>query len=176
MLLAVVAAVPETLPVERRHGGGLRAFAVAGRQVLGNRGYVGYLLVAGSTMAALFAYVASSAFVPQSMSGLSPIGYSVDFAVNAAGMTLAALAAGITMLIGAAWLGALLPLVIVCFFVLMAAQGLILTNGGALASAAVPKHPGTGSAILGFAHWVARASSPRSPGSAENTPRSPWPY
>jgi MFS transporter, DHA1 family, multidrug resistance protein len=37
----------------------------------------------------------------------------------------------------------------------MTAQGLIGPNGGALASAAVPEHPGTGSAVLGFVQWVA---------------------
>jgi len=178
ILLAVVVAVPETLPPERRRGAGLRAFAVAGRQVLTNRRYVGYLLVTGSSMGALFAYVASSAFVLQSMNGLSPVGYSIDFAGNAAGMTaaaliaarlagriatrtviltgqIAALAAGTAMLTGAIWFAAPLPLVIVCFFVLMAAQGLIVTNGGALASAEVPVHPGTGSAVLGFVQWIA---------------------
>jgi DHA1 family bicyclomycin/chloramphenicol resistance-like MFS transporter len=48
------------------------------------------------------------------------------------------------MLAGALWLGTPLLLVIVCFFVLMTAQGLIGPNGGALASAEVPEHPGTG--------------------------------
>ena len=37
----------------------------------------------------------------------------------------------------------------------MTAQGLIGPNGGALASAEVPDHPGTGSAVLGFVQWVA---------------------
>jgi len=46
-------------------------------------------------------------------------------------------------------------LAIVCFFVLMTAQGLIGANGGALASAEVPDHPGTGSAVLGFVQSVA---------------------
>lgn len=178
MTLAVLVAVPETLPPERRHGGGLRAFAVAGRQVLGHRRYLGYLLVTGSAMGALFAYVATSAFVLQSMNGLSPIAYSIDFAANAAGMTLAALVAarltgrvatrkvifagqvvalgtGIAMLVGAVWFGTPLLLVIVCFFALMTAQGLMITNGGALASAEAPEHPGTGSAVLGFVQWVA---------------------
>ena len=36
-------------------------------------------------MGAMFAYVATSAFVLQSMNGLSPIMYSIDFAANAAG-------------------------------------------------------------------------------------------
>ena len=49
-----------------------------------------------------------------------------------------------------------MPLVaaLVGFFVLMTAQGLVGPNAGALASAAVPDHPGTGSALLGFLQWV----------------------
>ncbi|MEJ3748151.1 multidrug effflux MFS transporter [Actinomycetes bacterium KLBMP 9797] len=178
MVVAVLVAVPESLPAQRRHGGGLRAFAVAGRQVLTRRRYVGYLLVTGSAMGALFAYVATSAFVLQSMNGMSPIAYSVDFAANAVGMTVAALvtarlagrvstrkviavgqvaalAAGVVMLAGALWWGTPLPLAVGCFFVLMTAQGLMIANGGALASAEVPEHPGTGSAVLGFVQWVA---------------------
>ncbi len=126
MTVSVLAAVPESLPPERRHGGGFAAFAVAGREVLGRRSYLGYLLVSGSAMGALFAYVATSAFVLQGMNGMSPIAYSVDFAANAGGMTLAALvsarlagrvatrkvilvgqvaalAAGAVMLAGAVW-------------------------------------------------------------------------
>jgi DHA1 family bicyclomycin/chloramphenicol resistance-like MFS transporter len=178
MVLAVLVAVPESLPPQRRHGGGLRAFAVAGRQVLGRRRYVGYVLVSGSGMGAVFAYVATSAFVLQSMNGMSPIAYSIDFAANAAGMTVAALVAarlagrvatrkliltgqvaallaGVAMLAGALWFDTPLPIAVVCFFVLMTAQGLIGPNGGALASAEVPEHPGTGSAMLGFVTWVA---------------------
>ncbi|MDX6282202.1 MAG: transporter, family, multidrug resistance protein, partial [Kribbellaceae bacterium] len=85
MIVAVLIAVPESLPPDRRHAGGLRAFLAAGRIVLGNREYVGYLIVAGAAMGALFAYVATSAFVLQAMNGLSPIAYSIDFAANAAG-------------------------------------------------------------------------------------------
>ncbi len=178
MTVCVVAAVPETLPPHRRHGGGLQTFARAGREVLRNRHYVGYLVVSGSAMGALFAYVATSAFVLQSMNGMSPMGYSVDFAANAGGMTIAALvaarlagrvatrkvilvgqvaalASGLAMLTGALWFDTPLPVVIVSFFVLMTAQGLIGGNAGALASAEVPDHPGTGSALLGFVQWVA---------------------
>ena len=178
MTVCVLVAVPETLPPGRRHGGGLQAFGRAGRQVLRNRRYVGYLVVSGSAMGALFAYVATSAFVLQSMNGMSPLGYSVDFAANAGGMTIAALAAarlagrvatrkvilvgqvaalgsGIAMLVGALWFDTPLSVVIVSFFVLMTAQGLIGGNAGALASAEVPDHPGTGSALLGFVQWVA---------------------
>lgn len=177
MIICVLVAVPETLPKEQRHAGGLREFVTAGRQVLRNRRYVGYIIVAGAAMGSIFAYVATSAFVLQSMNDMSPIGYSVDFAANAAGMTvasliaarlagriptrtviltglLAALAAGVGMLIGAVWFDTPLVVALVCFFVLMTAQGLIGPNAGALASAEVPEHPGTGSALLGFVQWV----------------------
>ena len=169
MTIAVLVAVPESLPPERRHAGGLRTFVAAGREVLGNRRYVGYLIVSGSAMGALFAYVATSAFVLQSMNGLSPIAYSIDFAANAAGMTSPRWSPpgwpagspparsswsarsppsppGSRMLIGAVWFDTPLLVALVCFFVLMTAQGLIGPNGGALASAEVPEHPGTGSA------------------------------
>jgi len=178
MIVAVLVAVPETLPPHSRHPGGLRTFVTASREVLRNRRYIGYVIVSGSAMGAVFAYVATSAFVLQSMNGMSPIGYSIDFAANAAGMTVAAfvaarlagrvatrnvilvgqvaaLAAGIGMLIGAIWFHTPLPVAMVCFFVLMSAQGLIGPNGGALAAAEVPEHPGTGSALLGFVQWVA---------------------
>jgi DHA1 family bicyclomycin/chloramphenicol resistance-like MFS transporter len=59
------------------------------------------------------------------------------------------------MLAGALWFGTPMLLAVGCFFVLMTAQGLMLANAGALASAEVPEHPGTGSAILGFVQWVA---------------------
>ena len=68
---------------------------------------------------------------------------------------VAALTSGAVLLAGALWWGTPLPLAIGCFFVMMTAQGLIVPNSGALASAEVPDHPGTGSALLGFVQWVA---------------------
>lgn len=178
MLVAVARTVPESLSAEQRHRGGLRQLGGAAGQVLRSRGFVGYLVVMAFSMGVTFAYVATSAFVLQSMNGLSPMAYSVDFAANAGGMTVAALvaarlagrvstrklifggqvaalAAGVVMLVGAIWFDTPLILAMACFFVLMTAQGLIGPNGGALASAAVPQHPGTGSALLGFVQWVA---------------------
>ena len=43
--------------------------------------------------------------------------------------------------------------VVVAFFLLMSAQGLVGPNAGAMASTQVPEHPGTGSAVLGFLQW-----------------------
>jgi DHA1 family bicyclomycin/chloramphenicol resistance-like MFS transporter len=176
MFAAVAAAVPESLPAGQRHGGGLGRLLGAAGQVLRRRAFAGYLVVFAFSMGTIFAYVAASAFVLQSMNGLSPVAYSADFAFNAAGLTVATLAAarlagrvrtravvgtglaatGLAagaMLAGALWFGMPLPVALAGFFVLMTAQGLVGPNAGALASGVVPEHPGTGSALLGFLQW-----------------------
>ena len=177
MTLCALFVVPESLPPEKRHAGGLREFGRASRAVLSNRRFVGYVVVVSSAFIALFAYVATSAFILQNMNGLSPVAYSVVFAANAGGMTIAALvsarlagrvptrrviligqiialAAGVAMLAGALWWATPLLVAMGSFFALMVAQGLINTNGGALASAEVPEHPGTSSAVLGLVQWT----------------------
>jgi DHA1 family bicyclomycin/chloramphenicol resistance-like MFS transporter len=73
---------------------------------------------------------------------------------------ISALTAGVAMLVGAVALGTPRLLAILCFFVLMTAQGLMIPNAGALASAEVPDHPGTGSALLGCVQWLAAGIIP----------------
>ena len=176
MLIAVAVSIPETLPADRRHGGELRTTLAAMRNVLAQRQFVGYLVVMAFSMGVIFAYVATSAFILQSMNGLSPLLYSVVFATNAVGLMLATLLAGalagrvrtrsvilagvlltglvgLVLLVAALNYGMPLPVALAGFFVLISAQGLIGPNAGALASDAVPDHPGTGSALLGFLQW-----------------------
>jgi DHA1 family bicyclomycin/chloramphenicol resistance-like MFS transporter len=176
MVVAVLLAVPESLPAERRRTGGLRTLTVAAREVLGRRRFVGYLLVMALSMGVTFSYVASSTFVLQTMNGLTPIQYSLVFAANAAGLTVTTLlaarlagrtstdrviavglvataVAGVVLLVGAIWFAMPLVVAVVGFFVLMSAQGLVGPNAGALASDQVPRHPGTGSAVLGVVQW-----------------------
>ncbi|MFV0458293.1 MAG: multidrug effflux MFS transporter [Actinomycetales bacterium] len=176
MLVVTTLGVPETLPSGRRHQGGLARLVRPAGTVLRNRVFTGYLLVFALSMGTIFAYVAASAFVLQSMNGLSPTQYSMAFAFNAVGLTLATLAAarlagrvrtstvvavglavtagaGVALLVGALWFDMPLPVALIGFFVLMSAQGLVGPNAGALASAAVPENPGTGSALLGFLQW-----------------------
>ncbi len=187
--------VPESLPPHRRHAGGLRAFAGAAREVLGNRSYVGYLLVCSAMMVALFAYVATSAFVLRSMNGLSPIAYSVSFATNAVGMTLAALvsarlagrvrtrtvivvgqvlalAAGLGLLVGALWFGT--PL---CSPSSASSPSWWPSPDHRERRCAgqrrCPRPPGTGSAVLGMLQWGTAGSPRRWPASAGSTPPSP---
>ncbi|HET7800077.1 MAG TPA: multidrug effflux MFS transporter [Humibacillus xanthopallidus] len=178
MFAAVAAWLPESLAADQRHEGGLTALARSARHVTRSREFVGHLVVMALSMGVIFAYVATSAFILQGMNGLSPVAYSIDFAANAVGLMVATLIAarlagrvrtravigaglvatalaGLLLLAGALWWGMPLPVALVGFFVLMSAQGLVGPNAGALASAAVPTHPGTGSALLGFFQWCA---------------------
>ncbi|SFC95837.1 MFS transporter, DHA1 family, bicyclomycin/chloramphenicol resistance protein [Nocardioides terrae] len=177
MLAAVALVLHESLPVESRHPGGLDRLLGATGEVLSSRVFSGHLVVFAFSMGTTFAYVATSAYVLQSMNGLTPFQYSIDFAANAAGMTAAAVVAaryakrlparvfvkigltatgvaGVVLAVGAVWFSMPLAFALVGFVVLMTAQGLVGPNAGALASAAVPEHPGTGSALLGFLQWV----------------------
>jgi DHA1 family bicyclomycin/chloramphenicol resistance-like MFS transporter len=178
MTVCAAVLVPETLPRDRRHGGGFRTFARAAAAVVGNRRYMGYVLIATATLSVVFAYVSTSAFILEQVNGLTPIQYALDFAGNAAMASVASLLAArlagriptrrvvlIGMLVGLAGaagllLGGLLleaplVLVLVCFLALMVDHGLATPNAGALASAEVREHPGTGSAVLGLFQWLA---------------------
>ena len=183
MLVAALFVVPESLPPGRRHGGGLTTFVAGAKVVLSRRAFVGYMLVNASAFLGLFAYVSTSAFVLQTMNGLSPILYSLDFAANATGMTLAtltsarlatrvstrrvilagqslALAGAITMLVGATFFGMPLTIALIGFLSIMIGQGFTGANGGALASQQVPQYAGTASAVLGLAQSLAAAIAP----------------
>ena len=95
LLLAVVAvALPETLPPERRHGGGLAATRRAFSDLLSDRRFVGYVLSCGLVFAAMFAYIAGSPFVLQEIHGLSATEFSLVFGANAAGIMLMSAVSG----------------------------------------------------------------------------------
>ena len=80
--------IPETLPVEARHRGGLRqtgrAFLALGR----DRVFTGYALTITLAYASLFGYISGSSFVLQGLYGLSATQFSLLFALNAAGMVV----------------------------------------------------------------------------------------
>ena len=182
MVLTAIAFVPESLPRERRHGGGLRQFSSGLRQVLRIRLFVGYALTAALSGFTMMAYIANSSYVLQEMKGLQPMPFALFFAgtaltqvllsiVNARivgrfrprtligfGLTLAAVAVA-ALTVGVLALDT--PLLLTCagFLVLMAAQAFVFGNASALAVGQARHVAGAASAVLGVAQAVAMATA-----------------
>jgi DHA1 family bicyclomycin/chloramphenicol resistance-like MFS transporter len=171
MLVLVALRVPETLPPERRRGGGVAAMLASGARLLRDRAFLGYTLTFVFAFAAMFAYISASPFVLEDVLGLSTGWYTVDFAVNAALLCAVAavngvlvtrvavrrlLAVGVALLTATA-VGLLLVAltavsawtVLPLLAVLVGSLGLILPNATALASERARDAAGTGSALLG---------------------------
>jgi len=173
MVVTALAVVRESLPPERRHAGGLRRMIGGVGTVMGNRVFVGYLILNCCSGAAMFAYITDSSYVLQGIVGLSPLAFSLVFAANAAlnmvlsfvnasmvgrrrprtlirfGLTVAGsgvvlLAAGVFGL-GTAWLP-------VCagFALLVGGQAFIFGNSNALALGTARAAAGTAAALSGL--------------------------
>lgn len=180
-LTAVVwAKLPETLAPAERHAGGVRETLHAMRELLADRVFTGYMLAGGFTFATLFAYVAASPFVVQSVFGASPQTYSLLFGVNSIGLVIAgqvngrilvgrvslervltvglgvvtvAAVALILMTTGVFGEAGLVP-VSVALFVLMSAMGITLPNMQTLALLRVRHAAGSASALLGTSSFL----------------------
>ena len=172
MTLGVLMFVPESLPPEKRHGGGLSALARNFGYVVRNRRFVGYAATFALGFGAMFAYISASAFVTQDLLGLSPGQFSMVFAANSIGLVGANVvntrligrievrallrfgvtvhfAAGIALLLAAMFAGTerwvILPLLWVC----VTSLGFVMGNATALGQGQVPSAAGTGSALMG---------------------------
>lgn len=91
VLLAGVAVfgLRETLPAERRAVIGLRSALHGYGVLLRDRTFVGLMLVAGLTMAAVFAYVSGASFVLQDGFGLDERTFALVFGIGAVGLIAA---------------------------------------------------------------------------------------
>ena len=85
---AIWVLVPESLPAEQRHTGGLRQTGRAFRDLLRDRVFLGYALTVAFAYASLFGYISGSSFALQEHYGLSATQFSAVFALNAAGMVV----------------------------------------------------------------------------------------
>ncbi|WP_406266959.1 Bcr/CflA family multidrug efflux MFS transporter [Streptomyces sp. NBC_00191] len=182
ILLTLVVAkwLHETLPPERRHGGGVGEALRTMRGLLADRVFTGYTLTGGLAFATLFAYISASPFVVQEIYGASPQTFSLLFGVNSIGLiTLGqingkvlvgrvsldkalGLGLGMVMLAATALLlmtsgvfgrVGLLP-VAVGLFVLMSAMGLVMPNTNALALLRTPHAAGSASALIGTSAFL----------------------
>jgi MFS transporter, DHA1 family, multidrug resistance protein len=175
LLIATAVILPETLPVQDRHRGGLRAIVSTFGRLLGDRNFSPYALAFALSFSAMFAYIAGSSFVLEDIYGLSPQLFSVVFAVNSGGLIALSLLSGrlvghvgpatlmrrglfgtlvaslCTLLVvvthaGLGWL-------LVCFFVLLSSNGIVLPNGTAAAMAGGQGALGAASALLGLGQF-----------------------
>lgn len=174
--------VPESLPREARHDGGLRRFVDGFRELTGERAYLGYMLTSVFSGFGMFAYISSSSFVLQEIKGLSPLTYSIFFGATAGCQMLLSvlnarlvrgrsprslMAVGLTgSAVGVAVVTvsvlvldvALVPLC--CGFVLlMGSQAFVFGNSSAMALSEVAHVAGVASAFLGVAQAVANGTS-----------------
>lgn len=177
LVLAVLAEVPESLPPDRRHTGGLGStFRVMGG-LLGRRPFLGYVLTLAFGSGALFAYIAGSSFVFENVYGVSATRYSLVFAVNAIGMLLAGAAFGvlarrvrmntlltagvaiavagvIAQVVLIATVGAGLTGTWICLFVTLAGIGMIFPAAMSLGQTLGREAPGAASAVMGGTQFL----------------------
>jgi DHA1 family bicyclomycin/chloramphenicol resistance-like MFS transporter len=166
----------ETLPVPRRVVGGMAQTALDMRRLLGDRPFVGAVLVSGFSYAALFAYLAGATFLLQDVYGLSPQGYAYAFGLNSLGFMVFGFLGGracerwndrVTLIAGlgmtaAGAAGVLataighLPLAAVVVSLLTLVSGVAVTTPPttSLALADYPDIAGTASSFLGVARFA----------------------
>lgn len=170
--VAALLGLPESLPAERRHGGGLHATVSVFYRLVRDRSFAAPALASGLPFGAMFAYISGSPFILQELYGLSPQQFGAVFGVNSVGIVsaslvgnrlvgrvgpralltaglLAGVAGGLSLLAVVAAGGGLAPFLI-ALFVMIAAIGLVAPNGTALALADHPDAAGSASALLGL--------------------------
>jgi DHA1 family bicyclomycin/chloramphenicol resistance-like MFS transporter len=183
LMLVVARKLPETLPSQVRHRGGVPEALRTMRGLFTDRVFTGYLLAGSFGFAALFAYVAASPFVMQEIYGASPQTFSLLFMANSIGlitvgqingkilvgrvsldrvmafglaMTLAAAVALLLMTAGVFGTVGLVP-VATGLFVLMSGMALVLPNSNSQALMRTPHAAGSASALLGTSQFLVGA-------------------
>ncbi|MGW6504491.1 Bcr/CflA family efflux MFS transporter [Nonomuraea angiospora] len=175
-------AIPETLPANRRHTGGLTDTLRPMRALLGDRRFAGALIAYGLISGTLFVYVAGFPFVVQDTFGASAQTFSLIFGCNAAALIMAAhlnsrlvvgripldraVAVGLTGVLAAVLallalvtplLGGGLAAVAASQFAMMFFIGVIAPNVTALAMGSSGDAAGSASALIGAAQFLTGA-------------------
>jgi MFS transporter, DHA1 family, multidrug resistance protein len=179
MFVASAVGLEESLPVSARRSGGIAGTVRTFRDVVRDRVFVGYALAGGLALAAMFAYIAGSPFVVETIYGQSPQVFSLVFGTNALGIVLAGQlsatlvervgprrlvvvglatsVAGALVLLGSVAGGIGLVGILPGFFLVTASIGLILPNATALALADHGHRAGSALALLGALQYVVGA-------------------
>jgi DHA1 family bicyclomycin/chloramphenicol resistance-like MFS transporter len=184
LLLGVLRAVPESLPPERRHGGGIGSTFHAMGSLLRHRAFMGYVLTLGFSAATLFSYIAGSSFVFEDIHGVSASVYSLIFATNAVGMLVGGfcfsrlahrvrlntlLTTGVVIATVGTSAQVVLRLLVgetlagtwITLFILIGAIGLIFPSTMSIGQGLARRSPGAASALLGgFQFLLGALASP----------------
>lgn len=84
-ILLTATQLPETLPVEGRKPVRPRILLASARELMTDPKFIGLTLIGGFGMASFFVFLSTASFVYTGQYGLSPVGFSLAFAVNAIG-------------------------------------------------------------------------------------------
>jgi MFS transporter, DHA1 family, multidrug resistance protein len=175
LLISTLLWLPETLPPEGRHGGGLGTTRRTFRRLVSDRSFMPPAISFSLACAAMFAYIAGASFVLEDEFGISPQMFSVVFAVNSVGLVAmsqvggrivgrvgapALLRAGvfgvafgsIGVLVATVAHAGLAPLLI-ALFVIVSCNGLVFPNATATALADQEGALGSASALLGVGQF-----------------------
>ncbi len=93
-LFITAKALPETLAPENRVPVNVRSLLRGGRVLLTDPIFMGLTFIGGFGFASFMVFIASAAFVYTDQFGLTPLGFSIAFAINAVGFFGASQAAG----------------------------------------------------------------------------------
>jgi MFS transporter, DHA1 family, multidrug resistance protein len=97
MVAGVLVGIPETLPPERRHAGGLANTLSRMKDLLADRAFRAPVVIQCLATAGFFTYIGGSSFVLQEQLHFSQREYTVLFASNAAGMVVLSTLFGMTV-------------------------------------------------------------------------------
>ncbi|MEC1672592.1 multidrug effflux MFS transporter [Bacillus mojavensis] len=179
IFVAVLTALPESLPPEKRTKGGLRETLTTFRHLLADRAFMGFAFSQAFIMTGMFAYISGSPFVLQNIYGVSAQMFSMLFAINGAGIIAATQMTGrlaknvderklfisglLISIIGSAAL--LLSLtfdlglfaVYASLFIIVSSVGIVTTTGFTLAMQKQEKGAGSAAALLGLLPFIGGA-------------------
>jgi DHA1 family bicyclomycin/chloramphenicol resistance-like MFS transporter len=181
-LVAAAAALPETLPADRRSRRSLPEMTAVYGELLRNRRYVGYAVTLGCVAGVNFAYIAGAPFLFIELHGISPQQFGFFFGANACGLIgasqvnrrllrrfspqrILSAALGVNgasaLLLTAAVLTGVggFPAQVVLIFVCLCMTGLLYPNVTALALTPFDRAAGSASALLGTIQYSIGATA-----------------
>jgi DHA1 family bicyclomycin/chloramphenicol resistance-like MFS transporter len=176
LLALAVFGVSESLPVERRSRGGLLTTVSGFRLVVKDRVFVTMLFAVAATTGGFVSYLTMSSFVFQDEYGLTPVGFSLVFALNSVAFAtgahvngrltrrfatlrllrfeIAGAALACAGLLASALSGAPIVVVAACITITLLFYGGMVPNMTALALEKQSEHAGSASAVLGGTQFI----------------------